>query len=178
MRINYLLKRYGKLPECLIYTRQKRVSPFLTYQIARIVSLKDRQLKGEVIFRPSYANRSGIGEPSIFIESLKVFDRKKGFGTKLLNYVKAYSKRIGCKGNFWLDSSPYMLPLEAPHTFYRKYGMTSDSSKIDRQLDKFIKQNKIPTYKDMGEILMYYPPIETPKKENIFKRILKKLFFK
>lgn len=167
-----------KLPECLIYKIQNQVTYNKTHYIARIISLKEKTVKGEIVFYPSYAYRKGgEREPSIFIYWLKIFDRKKGYGTKLLNYIKNYSKQIGCKGNFWLDSSACLLPNEAPHTFYRKYGMTSDSKKTDKLLDKFIKKNKIPTYKDMPEILMYYPEHKIEKK-NIFKRIWNKLFFK
>ena len=181
MKINNLLvKPLSKLPECLIYRTQKNVGQNRIYQIAKIISLKDGKLKGVAEFYPANAYRGNANEKesSVFVSWLYVYDQGNGFGTKLLNYVKEYSKKIGCHGNFWLDSSPNITPQKAPHTFYRKYGMTSDSLKTDKQLDKFIKQNKIPTYKDMGEILRYYPPIAVPQKENIFKRIYKKLFFK
>ena len=167
-----------KLPDHLIYRTQKQISYDKIIQIARIISLKDGQLKGAVEFFPALAYRNGSKkEPSVFIYVLQVFDRKKGYGTKLLNYVKNYSKEIGCNGNLWLDSSPCLLPQEIPHTFYRKFGMTTDNKKIDKQLDKFIKQHKIPTHRDMCEVLMFYPENKPEPKENIFKRIWKKLFF-
>lgn len=166
-----------KFPNYYIYRSQKFLSLNNIREVAKIISIKDGQVKGEMEFRPSYVNRKAKGgEPSLFIDFLVIHDRKKGYGTKLLNYAKKCSEQMGCEGNFWLDSSTCFLPQEIPHTFYRKFGMTSDNIKTDKMLDKFILKGKIPTYKDMGDVFMYYPNYNQ-KKVNIFKKLWNKLFF-
>ena len=104
-------------PDCLIYKTERKYNALEKHEVARIISLKDGKLKGEAEFYPAL-NSEKI--PSVFVARLIAFERKKGYGTKLLNYIKRYSQNIGFNGNFFLEANSCFLPLESPHTFYRK----------------------------------------------------------
>ena len=96
---------------------------------------------------------------NLLITLLISYNRNKGLGSEMLKFAENFSKKVGCEGRLKLKASGLYTPNRVPHTFYRKYGFTTDNSKIDKKLDKFIKNNKDATQLDFQEMLcMYYRP--------------------
>lgn len=123
----------------------------------------------------TYIKRDGkVNIPSLYIWKLISNCSGSGYGSKMLDFARIYSKKIGCNGYINLTADGCYNPHRLPHIFYRKYGMSTESSKIDKKLDKFIKKGKNATYKDFKTEEMYYPPIKHP--ESKFKQFISKLF--
>ena len=161
------------LPEYLIFKTRSSPenSPFLRYS-AKIFSLKDGKVKGKSIYRPFEIERKQLNDSrvkSMYVDYLYINDRKQGYGTKLLNYIKSDSYEKGYNGRFHVWSSSVFFPNNSPHVFYRKYGMTTENIETDALIDKFAKKNKTMTYKDLDDLFMYYPNI-TPKHTKPLKK--------
>lgn len=117
-----------------------------------------------------YCNVTNLHYDNKLFKSLIVFlieskPRKQGLGFKMLDVIQQFSKKKGCEGRFHLFATAQYAMDDAPHIFYRKYGMTSGDKKIDKKLDKFIKKGKNATYKDFNSMLMYYFPPNLEKEK-------------
>lgn len=112
--------------------------------------------------------------PSIYVYMIASSPIKNGLGSNMLKIVEKFSKDNGCNGRFHLFADTSLFPQEIPQVFYRKFGMTTGDKKTDAKLDKFIKKKKPATNKDFKSTLMYYPPLDTPKKTKSILTILKK----
>ena len=167
-----------KLPEYLFWEHK---DSFDTWDIA-MFSTKDPSKTGKMSLIKTKQPVNGRPTPYILVLMLLSKPRKQGLGTKMLDYVQNFSKRNGCEGRFYLSADPQFTPKEAPHIFYRKYGMNTGYPEEDKKIDTFIKEGKNATIKELSHIKMYYPPIqplETPKPEQPKKSLwqtLKGLF--
>ena len=162
-----------KLPEYLFWEHKDCVSMFST---------KDPSKHGKMSLVKTTQSIKGRPTPYILVLMLLSKPRKQGLGTKMLDYVQSFSKRQGCEGRFYLCADPQFTPKEAPHIFYRKYGMSTEYLEDDKKLDMFIKEGKNATIYDFSHQKMYYPPIphiekpeDSPKAINLLQ-LLKDLF--
>ena len=95
----------------------------------------------------------------LYIDSLNIksSERRKGYGTKFLNFAKNLSKRMGLGGDMRLMAGPTTdgggVP---PHVFYRKYGFTSDDKEILNRVDNAIKTGEKLDIENAPIIYMYY----------------------
>lgn len=122
---------------------------------------------------PELISRDGLNNvPSLYVLFLSSNCSGSGFGTAMLDFVRVYSKKIGCNGFFHLTSDTAFMPQRVPHPFYRKYGMNTGIPKIDKKIDRFIESGKNATSEDFNMIDMYYPPVEN--KQGVFKKLFDK----
>jgi len=180
-----LKRTVQKIPDVLIY-RPKSNFPN-SYDVCMF---KTDGSNSYVKMHYSKENQSinGKTEPYMHIKMLLSKPRKQGLGKKMLKYAVKLSKEIGCEGRIYLCADPQFTPNEIPHIFYRKFGMNTESEKVNSQLDEFIKEGKTATIKDFQKMKMYYPPIPTVpetatpeikhKHKKFFLDMIKKLFNK
>lgn len=167
-----------KLPEYLFWEHK---NCFDTTDIC-MFSTKDSSKYGKMTCIETTPPEKEIKKPYIYVLTLETNSKRQGLGTKMLDYVQNFSKRNGCEGRFYLNADARFAPKEAPHIFYRKYGMNTGIPEKDKKLDMFIKEGKNGTLKEFPYTRMYYPPIPplentNPKQENkSFFKILKDLF--
>lgn len=157
-------KPLKQLPEVLIH--KVPASFFDDEMVDTFVLFKTKNSSQRSIMKcyPSFVTRDGLEEvDSLYIWKLFSFPRRNGLGTKTLDFAQAYSKKVGCKGNFHLIASVGYMPNEVPHIFYRKYDMNTNDASVNKKMDKFIKKGRNATYLDFGNINMFYPPIKNPK---------------
>lgn len=105
--------------------------------------------------------------PSVLVYLIASEPRKQGLGFDMLKLVSRFSKENGCSGRFHLYADTTLLPNEVPHVFYRKFGMSTGDAKTDAKIDKFIKNGKKMTYKDINSMIMHYPPLPYQKEEKV-----------
>lgn len=170
-------KNIKELPKVLIYHQSR-----ICYDKFILFSTNKSEFGKQVIMEctKEFINRDGRKNiPSLYIDNLISNCSGNGLGTKMLDFAKIYSKKVGCNGYFHLLADGCYNPHRLPHIFYRKYGMNTTNYKIDKKLDKLIKKGKNATYKDFKTEEMYYPPIkhkEIKHKESKFKQFISKLF--
>lgn len=114
---------------------------------------------------------------SLYISNLISSPRRIGLGTKMLDFAQIYSKKIGCNGYFHLGACAGYSPDSIPHICYGKYGMNTESQKINKKIRNFIEKKKNATYKDIKNVMMFYPPIKfetwSDKIKNFFTSLIK-----
>lgn len=155
-----------QMPKTLIVHSYTRYLNNFVDQFVLVPTNKDEFGK-KVIMKcfPEYIEREGIKNvPSLYIWELLSNCSGSHYGSKMLDFARNYSKKIGCNGYIHLSSDGCYNPHRMPHIFYRKYGMSTKSARIDKKLDKFIAQGKNATYKDFNTEEMFYPPIQHPNK--------------
>ena len=153
-----------KLPETLIYRRPD------------IINAKGHKFASFVLFNTKNNNKTFMrcrpekitrdkqeNIPSLFISNIISSPQKCGLGTKMLDFARNFSKKIGCNGYFHLIADDCYTPNSIPHIFYWKYGMNTGFRRYNDKLDFFVMMNKKATYKDFPHLEMYYPPIKNPK---------------
>jgi hypothetical protein len=156
------IKNYGgrgKLPDSLVFASKIK---FMDAYIDKFVLISTKGNKGEhAIMKcfPEQIDREGKTIKSLYVWTLKSSKSGLGLGSRLLNFAKIHSQRIGLNGNFHLISSSERSPERIPHIFYKKFGMNTDCQSINNRLDKFIKEGKTATIEDFSSIRMFYPPI-------------------
>lgn len=178
INIPKFLKPVREFPEKLIYNSP---SEYLDYGFAKftIFSTKKSEFgKSAVMYCfPAHTERdSAINVPSLYIQFLSSNCSGLGFGTAMLNFARSYSKKVGCEGRFHLTAHVGIAPSRVPHIFYRKYGMSTNSPKVNKKLDRFIKRGKDATYKDFKNIEMFYPPLE-PKIKTLWKSVFSRFSY-
>ncbi len=165
-----------KIPESLIYKRllTEPVRRRFSYRYNVMFSTKTGKKQAIMSYVPTFSFPKGKPVKSLYISYLYSFESGHGYGTKMLNFARNCSIKEGCGGRFHLDASISLLPQKVPHIFYRKYGMTTYNKKLDKKIDKFIKQGKTATSSDFSDIAMYYNPQENNKKSQL-RKLLNKL---
>lgn len=137
---------------------------------------KNSKELGTIICFPEKIYRRDVGTVnSLYVAYLSAEKHLgRGVGSALLSIAKRYSKEIGCDGFVHLESTGRMSPFRIPHIFYRKKGMSSNSPKIDKMLDEYIKNGQDAIIEDFPILRMYYPPINnlTPQKNSVLKKCL------
>lgn len=89
--------------------------------------------------------KSGI-ESSLFIEYLMTNIKFQGIGTKLINFAKLESEKMGCGGRIDLVASKCFTPYMPPHIFYKKLGFKCTNKLMDKYLDFCLKfKKKVPS---------------------------------
>ena len=169
---------HKKNPEYLFFERK---NCFDTWDVS-MFSTKDTSKQGKMFLIKTTQLIEGKRIPYILVLMLLSKPRKQGLGTRMLDYVKNFSKRNGCEGRFYLCADPQFTPKEAPHIFYRKYGMNTGYPEEDKKIDMFIKKGKNGTIEDFSHMKMYYPPIPSLEEQDSIQpkkslwKILKNLF--
>lgn len=131
---------------------------------------------GELILhKTTVSHRTDYSGPSLAIDFMQSKHPEKGLGIQMMLFARNYSKKIDCNGYILGKADGSFTPHKIPHLLYRKWGLSSLDKNIDYQMDKFIKKGKNATIKDFPCMLMFYPPLQTNKKESIFYNIYKKL---
>ena len=167
------------LPEHLVY-KFPSAKFFYTVQDC-FVMFKTKQPQKKCFMRcyPSQIKRRDIESEidSLYISNLISSHRRNGLGTKMLDFAQIYSKKIGCNGYFHLGAYAGYAPNSIPHIFYGKYGMNTESQKINKKIRNFIEKKKNATYNDIKDVMMYYPPIKfetwSDKIKNFFTSLIK-----
>ena len=93
------------------------------------------------------------------IESLEIItsERRKGYGTKFLNFAKNLSKKMGLGGNMRLLAGATESGGEIPpHVFYRKYGFTTNNKIILNRIENSIKTGENLDIVSAPPVYMYY----------------------
>lgn len=154
-----------------------RVKPFpkgLIYKVPQndiyhLIETRTGELVGKMVAFPITNGLKQIydipQESKIFrVYSLKIdpLRRNEKWGSYFMQFAKNESNRLECDGRLYLVAynSEY-----APHVFYKKQGLKAVDKRMDRKLDKFIKNNENPIWLPASEM---YLPLE---KENERKSI-------
>ena len=154
------IKPIKELPDIIIYHPQK--TPL--YKMA--TTFMPRQV-GWMTAYPINEN----GQKSLWIDQLVIMAKRRGFGSRFLDFAGKLSSQSGCGGALKLESGITIFdPTRPPHEFYRKYGFTSDNKKVLRKIDRAIKYKKPLNYKKTPPIIMYYPE-QKKKSYNMFETL-------
>lgn len=181
----YLLRSQKNIPDKLFYRHEmyNTGETFATdcspvgYKYHLLDTKTGKQL-GEMEARPvlyNIGNRSFYPQiapyKSFEIDYLKSNVRDKGNGTKFITLAKNESKALGCKGRVHLIASRVYDYDRPPHVFYKKMGFVSNSSKMNKYLDKCIKFGMNVSQSKSSPLCMYLPytPIEAPKVSTLGK---------
>ena len=171
MKLNYPPIKYptNKSPEKLIYYRifNNKIHDF------SISSTTQPFITGVLTCSEEREFRDNGKRKAIFVGLIKSNPRKQGLGTEMLNMAIGLSKKLGHEGRIFLCAFPSLCEEEVSQIFYRKFGMNCEDKKLNKKMDKFIKEGKSATIKDFPDkIYMYYPPVPTVKPEKIRKKSL------
>ena len=188
---SYLFYQHRDIPNKLFYRKEmyNTGQTFATdcspvgYKYHLLDTKTGKQL-GEMEARPvlyNIGNRAFYPQvtpyKSFEIDYLKSNVRDKGNGSKFITLAKNESKALGCKGRVHLIASRAYDYDRPPHVFYKKMGFVSNSSKMNKYLDKCIKFGLNVGQSKSNSLKMYLPytPTETPK-VSTFGKLFK--FFK
>jgi hypothetical protein len=97
------------------------------------------------------------GEKALFIDSLYIDKRKKGYGSIFLDFAKKLSKKEH-NGTVFLNANSLFLGASSaePHAFYRKNDFTTDDKETLKKIDEAIKANRTLTFFDVPPTIMYW----------------------
>lgn len=168
----YSVKTVSKRP-CKVSISQAPTLDDDNYRIYSAHLSGSDRAAGYMRCRPSVVIKGDGVVKSLYISDLHSSSQGCGIGTALLDFAQNLSRENGCGGNFHLVASGCYAPDRVPHLFYRKYGMNTGDKQIDNKIDRFIKTGKKATRLDFDEVKMFYPPVEYPKKNNIFNRVMR-----
>lgn len=190
---SYLFYQHRDIPNKLFYRKEmyNTGQTFATdcspvgYKY-HLFDTKTGQQLGEMEARPVLYNlRNKSFYPQIApyksfeIDYLKSDVRDSGNGTKFITLAKNESKSLDCNGRVHLIASRAYDHKRPPHVFYKKMGFVSNSSKMNRYLDKCIKYGKNISQSKSDALKMYLPEssVSIPKISTVGKilRLLKKL---
>lgn len=160
-----------ELPKELIYKRRVNTVMKPTQVEYVFFSTTGDKNWGEVVLHKKNSSallKDFIG-PSLVVDFIKVNQKGKSLGKTILDFCKNYSKSIGCNGRIVLLADPDYTPEKIPHLFYRKQGFTTHNKKLDRKMDKFIKNGQNATVEDFCTLLMYYPE---PAKKTFWEKLV------
>ena len=162
-------KPITKMPDVLLYKPAKSIK-------YKMFDVEHSKYVGFMEARPI----NDKGERTLFIEFLLVNDKRKGFGTKFIQFAKNLSKKLNCEGRVSLEATTTVYdPHTPPHVFYRKNGFACDDKKMLRKIDMSIKKNRPLDYRETPSIKMYYSPdVKQPKSQpkSLFRSIMEKIF--
>ena len=160
--INYPIKT-PKIPNILIYTCKKKSQNGSIRLYSKMFELKSGKVVAIMNSEKEMIERDNEIIPSLYIDVIKSYKKRNGYGTKMLDFAKILSKKYGCNGYFHLIASGEFSPDAVPHLFYRKYGMNTGNYELDKKIDKYIKWHKSAKRKIFPNVDMYYPPREYQK---------------
>lgn len=143
------------------------------YRIYTAFNSENDSVAGCMRCRPSVIIKGDEVTKSLYISDLYSISHGCGTGTALLDFAIDLSRENGCGGNIHLVASGCYAPDRVPHLFYRRYGMNTGNKHVDKKIDRFIKLGKKATRLEFDNIMMYYPPVAYPKKNNIFGRVMR-----
>ena len=177
-----------KFPDELIYSFRAdafdlSINRTSAVNIHRMFDTKTGQYVGEMITQPFKNISSSLIYPgetktkALEIVRLLVFQRRKGYGTKFINFAKNESNEYNCNNHLFLLASSLYDPQYPSHIFYRKQGFTSINKKMNKILDKCIAKNE---KLNNAENLIMYMPVkkEEPEQKYGFFKKLKNLLSK
>ena len=184
-KLSYLLCPQKNIPNKLFY-RQEMYNTGQTFATDcspvgykyHLLDTKTGKQLGEMEARPvlyNIGNRAFYPQvapyKSFEIDYLKSNVRDKGNGTKFITLAKNESKALDCKGRVHLIASRVYDYDRPPHVFYKKMGFVSNSSKMNKYLDKCIKFGMNVSQSKSSPLCMYLPytPIEAPKVSTLGK---------
>ncbi len=175
----------SKIPNILIYTVDKPLNSGVIRHYSKLIDLKKGELLAYMNAEKELIPKEHKLVPSLYVDILMSLSKGKGFGTKLMNYAKILSKKLGCEGNIHLIACNSFDLNRVPHIFYKKWGMNTGDYLIDTKMDKFIQKNKKAKASDFPNIEMYYPPVKTEinpdelpyiEEDGFWKSLFKKIF--
>ena len=153
-------KRYveqsKRLPKEFLFKSSVYVGEYSRDEVSLVSEGKIKSFM--VCHKLNFKLRDDYDGDTLGIDFLLSNDKGKGYGTKLLNYAKNYSKQLGCNGYICLKADSTLSYYKAPHQFYRKNGFTTLDKVIDKKLDKFNKEGLQGSYLDFRPKLMFFPP--------------------
>lgn len=177
-----------KFPDELIYSFRAdafdlSINRTSAVNIHRMFDTKTGQYVGEMITQPFKNISSSLIYPgetkirALEIVRLLVFKRRKGYGSKFINFAKHESNEYNCNNHLFLLASSLYDPQYPSHIFYRKQGFTSINKKMNKILDKCIAKNE---KLNNAENLIMYMPVkkEEPEQKYGFFKKLKNLLSK
>lgn len=171
-------KSLTKIPEVLFWKR--KVNPIMhpvQTEFVAISTTGDGNFGELIVHKTDISRRTDYNGSSLAIDFIKSQQPGKGLGKQMLLFARNYSKQIGCNGYILGKADVSFTPQKIPHLLFRKYGLSSLDKNIDNRMDKFIKEGKIATSKDFPCMLVFYPPLEIPKKHSklckLFQKFLK-----
>lgn len=169
------LKYNPKIPNALFYHRKS--GPEKQYDLYNLATMNTGKKNGFLVLQKAGINIENYYQGRIlFINYISSSPMYNGYGEIMLNFAKKIAKKNNCNGHIILKSDTTFSPNQIPHLFYRKNGFTSLDKKIDKKMDKFIKQGKPATHKDFPSLILYYPaptkyPSEINKKTSLIDKI-------
>ena len=184
-KLSYLLCPQKNIPNKLFY-RQEMYNTGQTFATDcspvgykyHLLDTKTGKQLGEMEARPvlyNIGNRAFYPQvapyKSFEIDYLKSNVRDKGNGSKFITLAKNESKALDCKGRVHLIASRVYDYDRPPHVFYKKMGFVSNSSKMNKYLDKCIKFGMNVSQSKSSPLCMYLPytPLEAPKVSTLGK---------
>ena len=176
------IRNFKKLPEQLIYSFRAdafdvSVNRRCIVNVHRMFETKTGKYVGEMVTQPYKNITSNLIYPeegktkALEIVRLLVFQRRKGYGTKFINFAKNESNEYNCNNHLFLLASSLYDPQYPSHIFYRKQGFTSINKKMNKILDKCIAKNE---KLNNAENLIMYMPVkkeEPGQKYGFFKKL-------
>lgn len=172
---SHILRRYGKLPDKLIYHNVARYSSGFSEDVFTIFFTRDSKNHAVMYCLPSEVYRSDMGRvKSLSVEFLYNASQKHmGLGRELMEFAKVYSNQIGCGGRINLYAAKGMAFNEYPHMFYKKCGFNTGIPLFDKKMAKYLTQKVKPEDAEFPTLKMFYPPIKyEEQKPSVFKRCL------
>lgn len=167
-------KPASTLPRGLIYH-----SP--NSRFYNLLDVKNNNFVGYMIAFPQNCTKSSLYfnvEPNaeaFRVYKLKIFEKRKGWGTYLMDFAKRESYKQGCKGRLSLVAYNSQKP---PHVFYKKIGLVTKSARQNQILDEYIANGIEPRYLDAMDMFVPIKAYEKkeipqiPKKLNFFEKTL------
>ncbi|MCR5265548.1 MAG: GNAT family N-acetyltransferase [Cyanobacteria bacterium RUI128] len=140
MRIS--LAKPEPIPDILFYEPVKNCY--------RMIDMKRGVMTGEM---------SVCCRKDLVIESLNIVknERRKGYGTKFLDFAKNLSRRLGYDGDMRLMAAATAGGESVPpHVFYRKYGFDSNNKAVLERIDNSIKTGEKLDIESAPPVYMYY----------------------
>lgn len=163
-----------KLPRGLIYNAPDS-------HFYNLLDVKNNRFVGYMIAFPRDCTKSSLYfnvEPNakaFRVYKLKIFEKRKGWGTYLMNFAKRETFKKGCKGRLAVVAYNSQKP---PHVFYKKIGLVTKSARQNQILDEYIAKGIEPRYFDAMDMFVPIKAYEkkdlptTPKKLNFFEKTL------
>ena len=133
-----LYTKADKIPSRLIYKTPEK-------DFYRMFDTKSGKMLGEMLAfvntntDKSFYTNLKLPYKSFHIASLEIMDKNKGYGREFIEFAKVLSNRKGCENRLTLVT---YNSGESPHVFYRKCGFTTNSKRINKFLDKCIKEKE------------------------------------
>lgn len=180
--MSYLISKFQyaqkNLPKFLFY--QRKINNYKHTKEYEYVafSTKNPKIWGElIIHKTTMQHRKDYSGSTLCIDLIKSKETNHRLGTEMIDFAKNYSIRNGCNGYLILRADGSLSPQRVPQIFYRKQGFSTLDDKIDKSMDKFIKNKSNATIKDFVVDIMYYPALKKTASNNFLKKILNKFNF-